>query len=434
MYANNRCSTRSDNGQNAPTAIPAGKTVYSLFSRSAFFPLFGSALLCGMLICNLAHADPRSQAKRMHDRLTGVPPSASVLDQMENYISTNDAESAAFLAMDNSAFYNVTLKNFAAPWTNIDADVFVPLNDYSATVIGLVRDERDFREVLFEDVLYVADDAVGVAPYSNSNNTQYEQLEDRGADLKTALVARTQSEITGLNPAATAGVMTSRAAAQAFFIDGTNRAMFRFTLINHLCNDLEQVKDITRVPDRIRQDVTRSPGGDSRIFLNSCIGCHSGMDPLAQAFAYYNWEYDVDTDPDGVAGHLVYNDIGDIDPDTGSRVQKKYHINENNFQYGYVTPNDNWDNYWRAGQNALLGWDENLSGSGSGAKSMGQELAYSDAFAQCQVKKVFRNVCLRSPGTSADRNQISSMVTSFKQGYNMKQVFAEAAVYCMGDD
>ena len=42
-------------------------------------------------------------------------------------------------------------------------------------------------------------------------------------------------------------------------------------------------------PDRIRQDVSRSPGGDSRVFLNSCIGCHSGMDPMAQAFAYYNF-------------------------------------------------------------------------------------------------------------------------------------------------
>jgi hypothetical protein len=88
---------------------------------------------------------------------------------------------------------------------------------------------------------------------------------------------------------ATAGVMTTRAAARAFFIDGTNRAMFRFTMLNHFCNDMEQVLDTTRSPDRIRQDVSRSPGGDSRVFLNNCVGCHSGMDPLAQAFAYYDY-------------------------------------------------------------------------------------------------------------------------------------------------
>ena len=66
--------------------------------------------------------------------------------------------------------------------------------------------------------------------------------------------------------------------------------MFRFTMINHLCHDMEQLMDTTRPTDRIRQDVARSPGGDSRIFLNNCVGCHSGMDPMAQAFAYYNFD------------------------------------------------------------------------------------------------------------------------------------------------
>ena len=64
---------------------------------------------------------------------------------------------------------------------------------------------------------------------------------------------------------------------------------------------------------------------------------------------------------------------------------------------------------------------------------MGQELANSDAFAHCQVKKVFKNVCLRDPVDAGDRNEINSMVLSFQNGgYRMKQVFAEAAVYCKG--
>ncbi|MDZ7645068.1 MAG: hypothetical protein U5K76_13145 [Woeseiaceae bacterium] len=63
---------------------------------------------------------------------------------------------------------------------------------------------------------------------------------------------------------------------------------------------------------------------------------------------------------------------------------------------------------------------------------MGSELANSHAFASCQVKKVFRAVCLREPEDAADRAQVTSMVTSFKSGYRLKQTFAEAAVYCMG--
>ncbi len=359
----------------------------------------------------------RRQAKRIHDRLAGIPPSETVLGDMETAIVNNDAIGAAQMAMDNSAFYNVTLKNFVTPWTNRDQTVFAPLNDYTATVIGMIRDDVPFNQVLSGDILYIGDPALGLPPYSMDNNDHYEALENQGIDLKTALVQRQQSALTSLPPAATAGVMTTRAAAAAFFIAGTNRAMFRFTMLNHLCSDMEELKDTTRPPDRIRQDVSRSPGGDSRIFLNSCVGCHSGMDPMVQAFAYYNFN---DT-----SGSLEYTD---------GVVQPKYTINSDNFKYGYVTPDDHWDNYWRNGPNALLGWDSALTGSGSGAKSLGQELADSNAFAQCQVEKIFRTVCLREPGNTADRNEVDAITADFRsQNYNMKTAFAETAVYCMGD-
>lgn len=358
----------------------------------------------------------RRQAKRIHDRLAGVPPDEAVLDDMEaDLVAGNDVD-AALTAMENSAFYNVTLKNFATPWTNRDQTVFAPLNDYSATVIGMVRDEVPFNQVLSADLIYRGDDSLGLPGNLLNSNDHYLSMEQQGIDLRDNLVADLQSNHYGLPATATAGIMTSRAAAEAFFSAGTNRAMFRFTLMNHLCNDLEQVKDITRSPDRIRQDVSRSPGGDSRIFNNSCIGCHSGMDPLAQAFAYYNF-------------------------DTGSQAieftpgftQPKYHINENTFKYGFVTPDDHWDNYWREGQNALLGWDPGLPGSGDGAKSLGMELAGSEAFARCQVEKVFINVCLREPGNSMDRSRVDSITAAFKaDNYNMKTVFAETAAYCKG--
>jgi hypothetical protein len=240
-------------------------------------------------------------------------------------------------------------------------------------------------------------------------------MESQRLDMMTGLQKVSQSATTGLPANAIAGVWTTRAAAEAFFVAGTNRAQFRFTMLNHLCNDMEQVLDVKRTPDRIRQDVSRSPGGDSRLFLNNCIGCHSGMDPMAGAFAYYNF--------DEIAGCIEY---------TPGTVQSKYFNNDTNFEYGYRTVDDSWANYWRAGQNQFLGWDGSQPGNGFGARSMGQELANSDAFASCQVKKVFRAVCQRDPEDAADRLQIDQMVTTFKAGYRMKQTFAEAAVYCMG--
>ena len=375
-----------------------------------------------------AQAGVLEQAKRIHDRLAGVPPSEAVLKQMAAALENEDGEAAAMIAMDNDNFYNVTLKNWAAPWTNREQSAFVPLNDYIATVIGLVDDGLDFRRLLWDDIIYVGE---GIAPaYSISSNAHYEALESSGVSLRDALVLQPQSAVTGLPADATAGVLTSRAAAKAFFAAGTNRANFRFTLINHLCVDLEQVKDATRVPDRIRQDISRSPGGDARVYLNNCIACHSGMDPLAQAFAYYDFVFDADPE----TGALDYNSVGEIDPATGTRVKAKYHINSATFPYGYVTPNDNWDNYWREGINQSLGWDETLPGSGAGAKSMGRELAHSDAFAQCQIKKVFRNVCLREPSGTADRTELGALLTTFTSNeYNLKQVFAQTADYCKGD-
>lgn len=392
-------------------------------------------LMAPLIIASaMVSAGPLEQAKRMHDRLAGVPGTTEVIQEMADLIAAGNAEGAAGIAMQSPSFYNITIKNWVTPWTNEEADVFAPLNDYTATVIGMIRDDVDFRQVLTGDILYIANSSAGVPSYSRNNNAHYEALENQGADLSSVLVATTQSSLTGIPAQATAGVMTTRGAAKSFFKDGTNRAMFRFTLMNHMCADLEAFKDTSRPPDRIRQDLSRSPGGDSRIFTNSCSGCHSGMDPLAQAFAYYNYDYNVEADPDGENGSIVYNDEGQTSPETQLRVQAKYWINSNNFPFGYVTMNDTWDNYWREGQNQTIGWSSELPGTGSGAKSMGAELANSQTFAQCQVKKVFKNVCLRAPQDEADRTAIAQIQTEFTgNNYNIKNVFAATADYCKGE-
>ncbi len=387
-----------------------------------------------LLNSHFSTANIRDQAINMHIKLTGVTPEETVIQDMATKITEGKSVEAAFIAMENANFYNVALKDWSTPWTNEEADIYAPLNDYSATIIGMVRDDIDFRSILFGDILYTGNTSLNIPAYSNVNNGHYIALQEQGIDLQTHLEKNAQSQITGLPAAATSGVLTSRAAAKAFFKDGTNRAMFRFTLINHLCTDLEALKDTSRSPDRIRQDVSRSPGGDSRLFMNSCSGCHSGMDPFSQAFAYYNYSYNLDQDPGGDNGQLTYNTENQVDPETQSRVQAKYHINSNNFKYGFITNNDNWQNYWRSGINQTLGWNQNLTGKGQGAKSMGEELANSEAFASCQVKKVFKNVCLRQPQNNEDRQQINLMTANFKSSqYKIKNVFADAASYCKGN-
>ena len=381
------------------------------------------AIVCATTVALLsgnAFAITKDQAKRIYDRIAGVPASDTQINAM---VATGTLTGAAMYATQDPAFYNNTIRNIATPWTNRDQTVFAPLNDYTATVIGMVRDDVPFNTLLSADLIYTADAAAAVPAYSTSNNDMYDALDADGADLSVHLQKNAQSAVTGLPAAATAGVMTTRAAANAFFMDGTNRRMFRFTMMNHLCADLQTIPDTTRPPDRIRQDVTRSPGGDSSLFLNNCIECHSGMDPMAQAFAYYNFSYNMAADPTGAAGKIVY---------TAGQVQPKYFINNTNFPQGYVTPDDHWDNRWRSGVNSQLGWNvaANPSGGGSGAKSLGQELEGSAAFANCQVSRVFKYVCLRAPAI-ADQSQVVTMINSFKSNnYSLRQVFVDAAAYC----
>jgi len=401
------------------------------------------SLALSILSSSLLHAAQaeRDEARRMHERLTGVPPTNTVLATMEALIVAGDAEGAAQEAMKNPAFYNVTVKNYAAPWTNEAQSVFVPLNDYSATVIGLIRDSDivDFREILHGNIIYTGN-VSGIANYDNTNNLHYEQLEQLGPVVgnladPAILVKSTQTAVTGLPDEATAGVMTTRAAAAAFFSAGTNRAMFRFTMMNHMCTDIDPLKDVSRVPDRVRQDVSRSPGGDSRIYMFNCVGCHAGMDALAGAFAHY--EYNEGTE------ELEY---------TANTVSAKHLINSDNFKYGYVTTDDSWVNYWRNGQNKLLGWADKSSADlsnagitfddkdharGNGAKSLGYELANSYSFARCQVKKAYQAVCLHNPDDYAvDRelidgiNGVGGITRSFMTDYNMKNVFAKVAASC----
>jgi hypothetical protein len=363
---------------------------------------------------SIALAGPREQAARIHDRLAGVPADEATITTM---VAAGLPTGAADIAMNNPNFYAVTLKNFAAPWTNRDQSVFVPLNDYITLVMGMVRDDEPFNQILTANMLYVAP-SVSPAP-SATSNAHFEALELRmrePAFSPSELSPTTQTAIYGTPDLATAGAITTRAASEAFFVAGTNRAMFRFTLMNHMCMDMEQVLDTSIAPDRIRQDVSRSPGGDSRVFMNNCIGCHAGMDPMAQAFAYYDF--------DTTSSRLVYD---------SSAVHSKYFNNDTTFADGFVTPNDSWHNHWRQGQNALLGWNQALPGQGTGAKSLGEELAGTQAFAHCQVRKVFKAVCLRDAVDASDRSQIDTMTNTFRSNnYNLKQVFSETAGYCMG--
>ena len=283
----------------------------------------------------------------------------------------------------------------------------------------MVRDDVPFVDILSADVVYVGSAAATGVPYAHTDNDHYQDLQANAVDLSdpTLLVSQSQSGLAGsqLGTDDTAGIMTTRGFAEAFLVAGTNRAAVRFATLNFMCMDMEDFRDVTAWPDRIRQDVSRSPGGDSSLFLNDCLSCHAGLDGLAGAFAYYDFNEDTQ--------QLDYTD-GVVHP--------KYFNDAATFAFGFETLGDSWVNYWRSGPNAFVGWRG--AGSGMGAKSLGMELAETRQFSTCQVTKAFEKVCHRTPNGAADLAAVESIADSFEAtNHSMKQVFADAAVHCMGE-
>lgn len=372
------------------------------------------AFLLGAATMSLsAQATPRDVAYRIFNRLNGVPPSAATLDQLEAMVAGGDLKGAALAAINDSSgrFYNTTVRNFAARWSNADKTPRVALNDMIATVIGMTRDEVDFSTVLSADIVYTGN-AAGAPAYSLASNDHYLALETSGAALHTVLTKQQQTAVSGLPAEAVAGLASSRGFGEAYYKAGTNRRAFAFTMENFLCKTMDQLSDTTRPDVRIRRDVTRAPGGDTALFRNKCAGCHAGMDGLAGAYAYYDW--------DDTNNALIY---------TPGVVGAKMNRNATEFPDGYVTTDNGWVNMWLEGQNKGINWGG--AASGNGLASMGEVITGSEAFAGCMVRQTFETVCLRQP-MGSDQTAVDTLTQSFKAGgYSMKQLFAETAASCL---
>ena len=359
-----------------------------------------------------AHADVSQEAYRVYNRLNGVPPSSQVLTKMVDEFNQGNSLNAALIAIDDEQgrFYRSTVRKMVAPWTNESGAVRVPLNDFTATVMGIIRDELPYHRVLWDDIIYTVD--APLPDYSLRNNDHYQQAEEQGLDLRQKLKLAQPSLLTRLNADTVSGVLTSYSFARAFYNAGTNRAAVRFSFKPFLCMDVEQLSDVTRPDNRVRRDVSRAPGGDSSVYKSKCVGCHAGMDALAGAFAYLDYN-----DDDG----LIFNPLA---------VGQKFNRNEHEFPYGYITHDDSWKNLWVHGPNHVLGWKGQTEGSG--VKSYGYMLSQSQQFARCSVTQVLSTVCQLEEGAAETQSLIDQLSLSFAKDYNLKRVFAQAALACRG--
>lgn len=148
--------------------------------------LVKSSLIALLLFCLGSYstfAGPRDQARRLYSSLTGATPTNSEVSHIANLISQGRHMEATLDIIDSrnginskGAFYNITVKNFATPISNVDRTKMAALNDLSATVIGYVRDDRPFNEILYSDSIYMANGIKMANSTKSSSTTRSEPM------------------------------------------------------------------------------------------------------------------------------------------------------------------------------------------------------------------------------------------------------------------
>src|SRR5690606_37703711 len=202
---------------------------------------------------------------------------------------------------------------------------------------------------------------------------------------------------------------------------------------------MEQWSD-TSAPDAyVGMDVDRAPGGDPKVFSNTCKGCHGQMDGMRGAFAHIDFS----------SGYLKHGLIlTNADNDGNNRfaaarynnarvqgVAAKFYNNADVFPAGYRVTDASWKNQAVNGINGVyFGWD-NSTLQGYGIRSYGKMLSQSDAYARCMVRRAYQQTCGRGV-TEFEVPVVREIASEFKKDYNLKTLFQRVATSnsCIGNN
>lgn len=370
---------------------------------------------------SFGESSKKSLAGRVFERIAGYPLAYEDTrwTNIEQLATQGRLSDIAKIAVDDQGFYNITMRNFSAPLLNFESDQTEFLNDAQAMVIGTVRDDRSFKEILTGNYRY---DVTGIAGGGDgTSNAHFSSAEIGQVNLKDRLV---RVNVQASRPDS-AGVLTSRGWGEKIFTAGTNRRAVSRSFENFLCLPIASLANNTVPRDHIRRDVTRAPGGDPTIFDKKCSSCHAGMDAIAGAFSYFDF----------AQGSIRYRETG-LKVDNLDVFDLTSGVAVKTIRYpgiplavpppGNIPSNDSWANVWaQSNVNLQAGW-RNGSVSGSGVQSVGAMLAETRAFSTCMAKRVFTVVCKRSP-FDEETADIDTMANRFEaSGYNLKEMFYSA--------
>lgn len=329
---------------------------------------------------------------------------------MEALISQGDFRGAANVATEDPGFYRLTLKQWATRLSNKEESPFPGLNDFSALVIGVARDDKDARLLLTGNFAYEG----SAGPKRDvGNNLHFEKLEETRADLKKDLkLVKPQWE----GFLSSAGLLTTRAWGAAHYRDGTNRRAVEFTLREFLCTPISSWKETGIAPTYVRRDVDRSPGGNFETFQKECRTCHDPMDAMGGAFAHLDFKSE----------KLI---------DFRHAIADKMNQNSDTYKDGHAVQNDYWMTPNSSNHQQLFGWRGPTSGSG--IKAFGRMVADSERFKSCMAERAFREICGRDASAEERASHIAEVARNFEAGgYKLRRLFEEVAILpgCLSDE
>lgn len=404
-----------------------------------------AALLCLISFQNADSLDPSPRTRLLYSRLTGRAPTDVQVSQLQADLSAGRTSEAVRRLLADPDFLNIVVKNYFCSPMSIRAETpDTPLNEFTATCMGMVRDEAPATDMLLGNYTYRIDPALVPAALnikvpdardpanavslrrSNSHYApvdRFVDLVDVGATLYKEAPQRINVRTTG-NPAPPmtetiplpdpAGLITTTTFMQEECIAGTNRRCVEFVFRNFLCQGPLDFADNGLSSGGgddswVGRDIDRFPANDHKTYETSCKGCHNILDGFRGAFAYYDW------DNDGIK----------YDP---AKPGNKYSRNSNVYNRGYITLDDSWQNNAIYGRNAeYFQWPSTTRGKG--LREFAKIVSESPAFPRCMVKRAIRAVCLRETDQIDEEILVGPEAARFvKDGYNLKNLMGRVAL------
>ncbi|MDZ4662764.1 MAG: hypothetical protein SGJ18_14210 [Pseudomonadota bacterium] len=426
----------------------------------------------------VSQADAQETAMLIFSRLAGYRPlfnDPKIVDMVAKLMA-GQSIAAAKVATDDPAFCNKTLRLVATKMSYRDENPTNPSNDFVATFVGAIcKEDIDARKLLTDNFYFQFDQAqlltVPAAPAINrtnltiaadadrltkilKSNLHYETMDviPGGFDYRnlvrgpSGILIRGPNDTVSLLPAEDASALiSSRGFMSAHAIAGTNRRLYEFINREFNCIAMEDFADTSRSDEFVARDVNKY---DDK-YNSQCKGCHTQMDAMKSAFAYFDF-FDGGVGQQYTKHSGVYLGVNQVRlaPATAENANQfkssnnvpldpinvSWKLNRNADFYGKSVIDNRWTNNIMGTTNrAYFGWNGAMTGKG--VQALGVMISSSERFPKCIAERAFTEVCKRKPG-AADRPMIDWVAQQMKQNnYSVKTAYQSVAtqIECIGE-